>query len=67
MKIVPDHRYPRGTRGIFVESISNNSVSCGSVVPCVEHVETSNLLLTKPRTKFYFANAILKIVDQTEN
>ena len=34
MKIVPDHRYPRGTRDIFVASLSNHSVSCGSVVPC---------------------------------
>ena len=47
MKIVPDHRYPRGTRDIFVESISNNSVSCGSVVLCVEHVETSRGQPTK--------------------
>ena len=36
MKIVPDHRYPRGTRDIFVASLSNHSVCCGSVVPCVE-------------------------------
>ena len=36
MKIVPDHRYPRGTRDTFVASLSNHSVSCGSVVPCVE-------------------------------
>ena len=36
MKTVPDHRYPRGTRDIFVASLSNNTVSCGSVVPCVE-------------------------------
>ena len=44
MKIVPDHVYPRGTRDIFVASLSNHSVSCGSVVPCVE---TSRL---KPTT-----------------
>ena len=36
MKILPDHVYPRGTRDIFVASLSNHSVSCGSVVPCVE-------------------------------
>ena len=36
MKIVPDLRYPRGTRDIFVASLSNHSVSSGSVVPCVE-------------------------------
>ena len=34
IKIVPDH--VRGTRDIFVASLSNHSVSCGSVVPCVE-------------------------------
>ena len=36
MKIVPDHRYPGGTRDIYVVSLSNHSVSCGPVVPCVE-------------------------------
>ena len=36
MKIVPDLRYPRGTRDIFVASLSNHSVYSGSVVPCVE-------------------------------
>ena len=36
MKIAPDHVYPRGTRGIFVASLSNHSVFCGSVVLCVE-------------------------------
>ena len=36
MKIVPDHVYLRGTRDIFVASLSNDSVSCGSVVPFVE-------------------------------
>ena len=36
MKIVPDHVYPRGTTDIFVASLSNHSVSCGSVVLCVE-------------------------------
>ena len=33
MKIVPDHVYPRGTRDISVASLSNHSISCGSVVP----------------------------------
>ena len=33
MKIVPNHVYPRGTRDISVASLSNHSISCGSVVP----------------------------------
>ena len=36
MKIVPGRVYPRGTRDIFVASLCNHSVSCGSVVLCVE-------------------------------
>ena len=40
MKIVPDHVHPRGKRDVFVASLSNHSVSCGSVVP---RVETSRL------------------------
>ena len=46
IKIVPDHVYPRGTRDIFVASLSNHSVSCGSVVPCVE---TSRLRMSSSR------------------
>ena len=43
-----DHVYPGGTRDTFAANLSIHSVSCGSVVPCVEtsRVRDRSLFIT---------------------
>ena len=67
MKIVPDHVYPRGTRDIFVASLSNHSVSCGSVVPCVEtsRLKANNREWSGSQKKFWLSWKD-KIKDQNQ-